>query len=133
MFALASTDLRAAEAAREMAWEQLHSGPWDSVVPAWRDAYAMACLHVAKFHYANREFVEALRVLDMGMIMGGNTLREDLDSAIQMVSDKARGGGVVEGNGKFERQIAAEKLDLAEVRFVFLILCFCCSDLNAEL
>ncbi|KAM7528899.1 hypothetical protein LguiB_032309 [Lonicera macranthoides] len=113
MFALASTDLRAAEAAREMAWEQLHSGPWHSVVPAWRDAYAMACLHVAKFHYANCEFVEALRVLDMGMIMGGNTLREDLDSAIQMVSDKARGG--IEDNGKFERQIVEEKFDVAEV------------------
>lgn len=92
----------------------------------------MACLHVAKFHYANCEFVEALRVLDMGMIMGGNTLREDLDSAIQMVSDKAR-GSVVEGNGKSERQIVEEKLDVAEVRFVFLILCFCCSDLNTEL
>lgn len=27
----AAGDIRAAEAAREMAWEQLHSGPWNEV------------------------------------------------------------------------------------------------------
>ncbi|KAH0845277.1 hypothetical protein HID58_091866 [Brassica napus] len=49
-------DQSAAEAARDMAWEQLHSGPWHSVLPVWRDAYSMACLHVAKFHFAAGEF-----------------------------------------------------------------------------
>ncbi|KAF7805383.1 lysine-specific demethylase JMJ30 [Senna tora] len=82
-------DFRAAEAAREMAWEQLHSGPWHSVLPIWRDAYSMACLHVAKHHYISGEFKEALRVLDMGLIMGGRLLKEDLDSAIQKISEKA--------------------------------------------
>ncbi|KAI5390597.1 Lysine-specific demethylase jmj30, variant 3, partial [Lathyrus oleraceus] len=86
----ASGDVRAAEAVREMAWEQLHSGPWHSVLPVWRDAYSMACLHVAKHHYGNGEFKEALRALDMGIIMGGNLLRKDLDSAIGKVSEKAR-------------------------------------------
>ncbi|KAI4963416.1 hypothetical protein ZWY2020_014130 [Hordeum vulgare] len=38
----AAGDLRAAEAARDMAWEQLHSGPWGEVEPAWRHAYALA-------------------------------------------------------------------------------------------
>jgi hypothetical protein len=28
-------------------WEQLHSGPWSEVGGAWRDTYALACLHVA--------------------------------------------------------------------------------------
>ncbi|KAG6403138.1 hypothetical protein SASPL_135355 [Salvia splendens] len=47
----ATGDTRAAEAARDLAWEQLHSaGPWHSVVPIWRDAYAIASLHVAKCH-----------------------------------------------------------------------------------
>ncbi|KAH0855147.1 hypothetical protein HID58_020456, partial [Brassica napus] len=64
-------DQSAAEAARDMAWEQLHSGPWHSVLPVWRDAYSMACLHVAKFHFAAGEFGEALGALDMGLIMGG--------------------------------------------------------------
>ncbi|XP_068642309.1 lysine-specific demethylase JMJ30-like isoform X2 [Aristolochia californica] len=78
-------DFRAAEAAREMAWEQLHSGPWHSVVPVWRDAYSMACLLVAAFHHGAGEYGEALRVLDMGLIMGGMLLRKDLDAAIKKV------------------------------------------------
>ncbi|KAK6925680.1 Cupin-like domain 8 [Dillenia turbinata] len=82
----ASGDFRAAEAAREMAWEQLHSGPWHSVLPVWRDAYSMACIHVAKFHHKSGEFKEALRVLDLGLIMGGSLLRRDLDSGIEQIS-----------------------------------------------
>ncbi|KAB5572916.1 hypothetical protein DKX38_000110 [Salix brachista] len=86
----ASGDFRAAETARDMAWEQLHSGPWHSVLPAWRDAYSMACLHVAKFHYRNGEFKEALRVLDLGLIMGGVLLKKDLESAVETVTAKSR-------------------------------------------
>lgn len=92
MAAQAAADIRAAEAARDLAWEQLHSGPWHSVLPVWRDAYSMACLHVAKYHYRNGEFKEALRVLDMGVLMGGPLLRKDLDSAIETLSLKAREG-----------------------------------------
>ncbi|KAG0468133.1 hypothetical protein HPP92_017461 [Vanilla planifolia] len=79
-------DLRAAEAAREMAWEQLHSGPWNEVVPAWRDAYAMACLDVADIRAVAGELQEALRVLDMGLIMGGPLLRLELVSAIGKIT-----------------------------------------------
>uniref|UniRef100_A0A804KAZ4 JmjC domain-containing protein n=1 Tax=Musa acuminata subsp. malaccensis TaxID=214687 RepID=A0A804KAZ4_MUSAM len=82
----ASGDLRAAEAAREMAWEQLHSGPWHEVVPAWREAYAMACLHVAELRAGAGERKEALRALDMGLIMGGPLLRRDLDAAVERIA-----------------------------------------------
>ncbi|KAK4407369.1 Lysine-specific demethylase [Sesamum angolense] len=102
----AAGDTRAAEAAREVAWEQLHSGPWHSVVPIWRDAYAMACLHVAKHQFSSGEFKLALRALDMGLIMGGLTLRDDLNLCIGKVSVALRekefsdnGGG--EQNGMF--------------------------------
>ncbi|KAI7735546.1 hypothetical protein M8C21_004735 [Ambrosia artemisiifolia] len=88
-------DTRAAEAAREMAWEQLHSGPWHSVLPVWRDAYAMACLYVAKGYYVNGELVEAVRVLDMGLIMGGTLLREDLEACVKKVIERVNGGDVV--------------------------------------
>ncbi|KAJ4799573.1 2-oxoglutarate (2OG) and Fe(II)-dependent oxygenase superfamily protein [Rhynchospora pubera] len=81
----AAGDLRAAEAAREMAWEQLHSGPWHEVVPEWRDAYAMACLHVAEIKSSGGERREALRALDMGLIMGGPLLRAELDAAIERI------------------------------------------------
>lgn len=111
-------DVRAAEAAREMAWEQLHSGPWHSVLPVWRDAYTMACLHVAKYHYRNGEFKEALRVLDMGVIMGGPLLRKDLDAAIETVSVKARN----DENGRFgeseAKRLVPQEVDKVEVRFV---------------
>eukprot|EP00262_Sarcandra_glabra_P008012 TRINITY_DN21182_c0_g1_i1.p1 TRINITY_DN21182_c0_g1~~TRINITY_DN21182_c0_g1_i1.p1 ORF type:complete len:421 (+),score=36.48 TRINITY_DN21182_c0_g1_i1:176-1438(+) len=78
-------DIRAAEDAREMAWEQLHSGPWHAVLAIWRDAYSMACLQVAASHYGAGELREALRVLDMGIILGGALLRTDLDSAIERI------------------------------------------------
>ncbi|CAH2068681.1 unnamed protein product [Thlaspi arvense] len=116
----ASGDLRASEAAREMAWEQLHSGPWHSVLPIWRDAYSMACLNVAKLHYANGDFKEALRVLDMGLIMGGMTLRKDLDAAVEKVSAKATALKVsedgTEGVAKAQNHVVPEKFNEAEVR-----------------
>ncbi|XP_074292569.1 lysine-specific demethylase JMJ30 [Silene latifolia] len=80
-------DARAAEAAREMAWEQLHSGPWHSVLPVWRDAYSMACLHVARCHLAAGDVAETLKVLDMGLIMGGALLKSDVECAIDKVME----------------------------------------------
>ncbi|KAL2328830.1 hypothetical protein Fmac_022257 [Flemingia macrophylla] len=113
----AGGDVRAAEAAREMAWEQLHSGPWHSVLPVWRDAYSMACLHVARLHYASGDFREALRVLDLGIIMGGTLLREDLDSAIEKVAEQTRRGGVrVSDLGNCEhRRLVDREFNVAEV------------------
>jgi len=109
-------DIRAAEAAREMAWEQLHSGPWHSVLPVWRDAYSMACLHVARHHYGNGEFLDALRVLDLGIIMGGTLLRKDLDSAIEKVSEQTRRSVRVSDLGNSEHRLVDREFDMAEVR-----------------
>ncbi|XP_027095788.2 lysine-specific demethylase JMJ30 [Coffea arabica] len=117
-------DMRAAEGAKEMAWEQLHSGPWHSVVPVWRDAYAMACLHVAKLHYAAAEFSLALRALDMGLIMGGLSLRDDLNSAIKTASKRARLTIATsklgsEDDGKDDKQsklFVSEEVDVAELQ-----------------
>eukprot|EP01018_Ginkgo_biloba_P032855 Gb_14488 [translate_table: standard] len=81
----ATGDVHAAEAAHDMAWEQLHSAPWHSVEPVWRDAYSLSCLHMASSHHRAGKFKEALRVLDMGLIMGGPLLRPDLNSAISLL------------------------------------------------
>ncbi|XP_059429894.1 lysine-specific demethylase JMJ30 isoform X1 [Corylus avellana] len=111
----AAGDPRAAEAAREIAWEQLHSGPWHSVDPVWRDAYSMACLHVARLHFSKSELSEALRVLDMGLIMGGTLLRKDLDSAVQKVSAVAGDASRV-SEPRAERDVLRQvELDEAEV------------------
>ncbi|KAK2974790.1 hypothetical protein RJ640_026766 [Escallonia rubra] len=120
MSALAAAgDSRAAEAALEMAWEQLHSGPWHSVLPVWRDAYSMACLHVAKFHYSNGDFKETLRVLDMGLMMGGLALRKDLESAIETASQRARDSWgseeAVDGSRKAKCDVVRHEPRIAEV------------------
>ncbi|XP_073269466.1 lysine-specific demethylase JMJ30 isoform X1 [Primulina huaijiensis] len=111
----AAGDARAAEAAKEMAWEQLHSGPWHAVVPIWRDAYSMACLHVAKHHYSAGELKPALGALDMGLIMGGLTLRGDLNLCIEKVSAAFGGIGVSDNregrqNGQWSKEFDLEKV-----------------------
>ncbi|GFP98779.1 putative lysine-specific demethylase jmjd5 [Phtheirospermum japonicum] len=111
----AAGDTRAAEAAKEMAWEQLHSGPWHSVVPIWRDAYSMACLHVAKHHFSSGEFKLALRALDMGLIMGGLTLREDLNSCIGKVSAALRGKELSANGGGLQKGEWYREFNLAEI------------------
>lgn len=86
LITLAATgDAHSAEAAHDMAWEQLHSAPWDSVEPVWRDAYSLSCLHMASFHHSAGKEEDALRVLDMGLIMGGPLLRPDLNLAISFI------------------------------------------------
>ncbi|KAJ1269097.1 hypothetical protein BS78_07G184500 [Paspalum vaginatum] len=115
----AAGDLRAAEAAREMAWEQLHSAPRAEVGAAWRDAYALACLHVAALRAADDRRA-ALRALDMGLIMGGGLLRAELDDAIATLiagRGQDQGEAVPAGAGDVERWkegIAGDR-DLADV------------------
>lgn len=128
----AAGDLRAAEAAREMAWEQLHSGPWSEVGTAWRDAYALACLHVARLRTRTRgasggggggdgDRSAALRALDMGLIMGGNLLRADLEAALARISAEAcdgdeGGAGVVDEEDQRWKEALDRNRDIADVR-----------------
>lgn len=76
----AEGDEFAADVAHEMAWEQLHCAPWHAVHPAWRDAYSLSCLRLAA-HRAH----DALRLLDMGLLMGGPLLKPRLLSTIARV------------------------------------------------
>ncbi|KAG4978074.1 hypothetical protein JHK86_037548 [Glycine max] len=103
-------DIRTAEAVCKRAWEQLHSGPWHSVLSVWREAYSMACLLVARHHYHNGEFKDVLRVLDLGIIMGGTLLRKDLDSAIEKISEQTRKSVRVSDLGNSEHRLVDRKL-----------------------
>ncbi|KAL2336492.1 hypothetical protein Fmac_010938 [Flemingia macrophylla] len=81
-----------AKAVRKMVWEQLHSRSFRAAYVArvllmWRDAYSMACLYVARLHYASGDFREVLRVLDLGIVMGGMLLHEDLDFTVEKVTE----------------------------------------------
>lgn len=79
-------DEEAAEAAYELAWEELHAGPWQSVPVVWRDAFSLSCLSLASCHYRANRPVEALKVLDLGVIMGGPQFRKDIDSSLYSIS-----------------------------------------------
>ncbi|XP_055818957.1 lysine-specific demethylase JMJ30 isoform X3 [Solanum dulcamara] len=110
----AAGDIRAAEAAKDMAWEQLHSGPWNSVVPIWRDAYSMACIHLAKLHYANGEFTQAIKALDMGIIMGGMMLKDELNLAIRKASEKEKARSDLGEKGESEIKFVSQEINVAE-------------------
>ncbi|XP_073010204.1 lysine-specific demethylase JMJ30-like isoform X2 [Typha latifolia] len=111
----AGGDLRAAEAAREMAWEQLHSGPWHEVSDRWREAYSMACLHVAELRAGAGDRTEALRILDLGIIMGGPLLRGDLDAALKRITAKeGEGSDGEEYTGRWKEGLAKNR-DLPEM------------------
>ncbi|OQU80936.1 hypothetical protein SORBI_3007G210801 [Sorghum bicolor] len=113
----AAGDLRAAEAAREMAWEQLHSAPRaEAGAAAWRDAYALACLHVAGLRAAAGDRSAALRALDMGLIMGGGLLRAELDDAIAGLGrGEAAAVPVADGDVQRWEEGIARGRDLADV------------------
>ena len=79
-------DEEAAEAAYELAWEELHAGPWQTVPLVWRDAFSLSCLSLASCHYRANRPIEALKVLDLGVIMGGPRFRQEIDSSLYSIS-----------------------------------------------
>ncbi|KAG0625822.1 hypothetical protein M758_2G082700 [Ceratodon purpureus] len=79
-------DEEAAEAAYELAWEELHAGPWQNVPLVWRDAFSLSCLSLASCHYRANRPIEALKVLDLGVIMGGPRFRKEIDSSLHSIS-----------------------------------------------
>ncbi|KAH9540836.1 hypothetical protein CY35_14G025900 [Sphagnum magellanicum] len=76
-----------AEAAHDMAWEQLHTGAWHSVPLVWRDAFSLSCLCLASHCQYARQLDQALRYLDLGVMMGGPLFRSALDAAIVSFQD----------------------------------------------
>ncbi|CAK9863977.1 unnamed protein product [Sphagnum jensenii] len=76
-----------AEAAHDMAWEQLHTGAWHSVPLVWRDAFSLSCLCLASHRQYARQLDQALRYLDLGVMMGGPLFRSALDAAIVSFQD----------------------------------------------
>lgn len=79
-------DERAAEAAYELAWEELHGAPWQSVSLVWRDAFSLSCLSLASCHHNANRPIEALKILDLGVIMGGPQFRTELENALHSIS-----------------------------------------------
>ncbi|VTJ67699.1 Hypothetical predicted protein [Marmota monax] len=74
--------LQDSEALLDVAWERLNTGPWRDVHKDWRRVYAFGCLLKALcLCRAPREataVTEALRVCDMGLLMGAAILGDAL-------------------------------------------------------
>jgi lysine-specific demethylase 8 len=101
----AGGDASAADAAHEMAWEQLHAAPWHSVHPAWRDAYSLSCLHLASAHLHSADARASLRVLDMGLLMGGLLLKARILSAIAETQKRIASAGDAPGDAPADDDI----------------------------
>uniref|UniRef100_A0A8C5L7S9 Bifunctional peptidase and arginyl-hydroxylase JMJD5 n=1 Tax=Jaculus jaculus TaxID=51337 RepID=A0A8C5L7S9_JACJA len=74
--------LQASEAVLDYAWEKLNTGPWRDVDKDWRRVYAFGCLLKAlclcQQSHEDTSVITALRVCDMGLLMGASILRDIL-------------------------------------------------------
>lgn len=83
-------DRSASRAALDAAHERLHTGDWRDVAPAWRDAYALAALQLLRAP-GNSSCAERLRVADLGLLLGGDRFRPQLDAAADTLAEEVRG------------------------------------------
>lgn len=109
-------DEEAAEAAYELAWEELHAGPWQNVSLVWRDAFSLSCLSLAACHHRANRPVEALKVLDLGVMMGGPRFRKEIDRSLNSISSAtgtAKGLETLNGvNQGSHEQVASQNVHL---------------------
>lgn len=81
----------AAAAAAAASHERLHSGPWNAVPSAWRDAFSLACLlQVAESEDGEERgkdsFEARMRLLDLALLLGGRRFRALAHSAAALLS-----------------------------------------------
>lgn len=74
--------LQASEAILDYSWEKLNTGPWQDVDKEWRRVYSFGCLLKAmclcQAPQKATAVAEALRVCDMGLLMGAAILGDIL-------------------------------------------------------
>eukprot|EP00210_Caulerpa_lentillifera_P002821 g2695.t1 len=92
------------EILKEICWEKLHTGHWETVAIYWRDAFALSQLLIASV--LNISPPEKLKALDMGLMMGGDIFRHNLESMIQKLNKdvKKRKTKFIEGVPKRPRR-----------------------------
>lgn len=74
--------LQASETVLDYSWEKLNTGPWRDVDKEWRRVYSFGCLLKAlclcQAQQKATAVAEALRVCDMGLLMGAAILGDIL-------------------------------------------------------
>lgn len=81
---------------RHLAWEKLHSGPWQDVLVLWRDVYSFAAILQAVLLSRSsagpppaRTLPAALKALDLAIIMGGPRFAADAHALLHTLSRTA--------------------------------------------
>eukprot|EP00741_Cyanophora_paradoxa_P012322 tig00000169_g11907.t1 len=92
-----------AEEVIDFSWERLHIGPWNEVDVSWRETYALGTLVRVLATFlpvataldgasgggagAKAACVEAMRLVDMGLMMGGPRHHAPLEEAARVIQD----------------------------------------------
>ncbi|XP_055659433.1 bifunctional peptidase and arginyl-hydroxylase JMJD5 isoform X2 [Falco peregrinus] len=77
---------RLGDVLRDYSWERLNAGPWREVVKAWRQVYAYGCLFGALAEVAaGRPLAPAVRLCDMGLLMGAAVLDNVLARLVRVL------------------------------------------------
>jgi hypothetical protein len=75
----------------DLCWEKLHTGHWSSVRLIWRDAFAFSTwlTTMNKIKMMKQENLqqlqEIMKLLDLGIMMGGDRYREDLHDLVEQI------------------------------------------------
>ncbi|XP_042654565.1 bifunctional peptidase and arginyl-hydroxylase JMJD5 isoform X3 [Tyto alba] len=77
---------RLGDVLRDYSWEKLNAGPWREVGKAWRQVYAYGCLFGALAEVAaGRPLAPAVRLCDMGLLMGASVLDNVLARLVRVL------------------------------------------------
>ncbi|KAM7091184.1 bifunctional peptidase and arginyl-hydroxylase JMJD5 isoform 3-T3 [Ciconia maguari] len=95
---------RLGDVLRDYSWEKLNAGPWREVSKAWRQVYAYGCLFGALAEVAaGRPLAPAVRLCDMGLLMGASVLDNVLARLVRVLQAHLPGGkrrAAAEGSAK---------------------------------
>ncbi|NXR14392.1 KDM8 protein, partial [Semnornis frantzii] len=77
---------RLGEILRDYSWERLNAGPWREISKAWRQVYTYGCLFAALAEVAaGRPLAPAIRLCDMGLLMGASVLDNVLARLVRVL------------------------------------------------
>ena len=93
----ANNSTRWAQLVVDFSWEMLNVGNWKDVNMAWRELYAAATLLKALNLCAARDFQNALREIDKGILLGAPLFNNVLPSFASLLNSEIRTHGVAEG------------------------------------
>jgi len=72
----------------EVAWEQLHLGHWKNVAIEWRELYSYAHYMRALCEVWLNKRRDAIKTLDMALMMGGPTLSDVINELIHAIDER---------------------------------------------